>query len=157
MQIYGGFAALPSFLSGCKSDGSSCYSGRRSPSLTRMSKLMSSNKNADGEPCLQEIAITQNSSFDGPKVLARRKTLHSRQIAHDLEIPIRLVNEILFELVASGLASEVKADEGRGVAYEPARDPDTMTIRMWSRRWSSMGATISRWRRQKSSGNCPRV
>ena len=53
----------------------------------------------------------------------------SRQIAHDLEIPIRLVNEILFELVASGLVSEVKADEGRGIAYEPARDPETMTIK----------------------------
>ena len=57
------------------------------------------------------------------------KPYTSRQIAHALEIPIRLVNEILFELVASGLASEVKADEGRGVAYEPARDPDTLTIK----------------------------
>jgi membrane protein len=57
------------------------------------------------------------------------KPYTSRQIAHDLEIPIRLVNEILFELVASGLASEVKTDEGRGVAYEPGRDPDTMTIK----------------------------
>ena len=57
------------------------------------------------------------------------KPYNSRQIAHELEIPIRLVNEILFELVASGLASEVKADEGKGVAYEPARDPDSMTIK----------------------------
>ena len=57
------------------------------------------------------------------------KPYNSREIAHHLEIPIRLVNEILFELVASGLVSEVKADEGRGIAYEPARDPDTMTIK----------------------------
>jgi hypothetical protein len=25
--------------------------------------------------------------------------------------------------------SEVKADEGRGIAYEPGKDPDTMTIK----------------------------
>ena len=57
------------------------------------------------------------------------KPYTSRRIAHDLEIPIRLVNEILFDLVASGLVSEVKADEARGIAYEPARDPDIMSIK----------------------------
>jgi membrane protein len=52
----------------------------------------------------------------------------SSEISHELEIPIRLVNQILHELGASGLASEVLTDEG-GVGYEPARDPESMTIK----------------------------
>jgi len=38
--------------------------------------------------------------------------------------------------------SEVKADEGRGVAYEPARDPDTMTIKSVVDALEQRGATI---------------
>lgn len=58
-----------------------------------------------------------------------RKPYTGGQIAHELEMPIRLVNEILFDLTASGFAIEVKADEGKETAYEPARDPDTLTIK----------------------------
>ena len=50
-------------------------------------------------------------------------------IAHELEIPIRLVNQILFELVGSGIASEVRVDQNKDVGYEPARDPETISIK----------------------------
>jgi membrane protein len=53
----------------------------------------------------------------------------TREISHELEIPIRLVNQILFELVAAGIVSEVQTDEGSGVGYQPARDTDSMTIK----------------------------
>ncbi len=51
------------------------------------------------------------------------------QISHNLEIPIRLVQQIIFELISSGILSEVKFNEGGEVGYHPARDPDTMTIK----------------------------
>jgi membrane protein len=51
------------------------------------------------------------------------------EISHNLEIPIRLVQQIIFELISSGILSEVKLDEGGEVGYHPARDPDTMTIK----------------------------
>jgi membrane protein len=57
-----------------------------------------------------------------------KKPWASSQISHELEIPIRLINEILHELAVSGLASEVIRDGG-GVGYEPARDPESMTIK----------------------------
>jgi membrane protein len=60
---------------------------------------------------------------------AGEKPWDATTIAHELEIPIRLVNQILFELVESGIASEVRVDQDKDVGYEPARDPDTMTIK----------------------------
>jgi membrane protein len=60
---------------------------------------------------------------------AGEKPWDATTIAHELEIPIRLVNQILFELVESGIASEVRVDEEKDVGYEPARDPDTLTIK----------------------------
>jgi len=50
------------------------------------------------------------------------------RISHEMEIPSRLVNQILHDLGASGLVSEVKVGETR-VGYEPAQDPDGMTLK----------------------------
>ena len=51
------------------------------------------------------------------------------QISHALEIPIRLVRQILYELVESGIISEVKVAENKSAAYQPARDSEVLTIR----------------------------
>ena len=50
------------------------------------------------------------------------------QISHVLEIPSRLVNQILHELGTSGLISEVKVEETK-IGYEPAQDPEGMTVK----------------------------
>ncbi len=126
--IYGGFAALPLFFIWMQTGWLIVLFG---------AEIAFAHQNVETYEFEQEC-LTVSHAF---KRLLSLRVLHmmvrdfwrgekpytSRQIAHDLEIPIRLVNEILFELVASGLASEVKTDEGRGVAYEPGRDPDTMT------------------------------
>jgi len=128
--VYGGFAALPLFFIWMQIGWLIVLFG---------AEIAFAHQNVETYEFEQEC-LTVSHAF---KRLLSLRILHlivrdfwlggkpytSRQIAHDLEIPIRLVNEILFELVASGLASEVKADEGRGIAYEPARDPDTMTIK----------------------------
>ncbi|MEW5723739.1 MAG: YhjD/YihY/BrkB family envelope integrity protein [Thermodesulfobacteriota bacterium] len=51
------------------------------------------------------------------------------QIANHLEIPIPLVNQILFELAAAGVIAEVKAGEDGSVFYQPAVDPERITIK----------------------------
>jgi membrane protein len=51
------------------------------------------------------------------------------KISHTLETPIRLVRQILYELVASGIVSQIKVDEDEAVAFQPARNPETMTIK----------------------------
>jgi len=57
------------------------------------------------------------------------KPWDNQRISHELEIPIRLVNQILFELVRSGIFSEIKSEEEPGTAYEPACDPEMLTIK----------------------------
>ena len=52
------------------------------------------------------------------------------EISWALEIPIRLVRQILHELVESGILSEIrKPEEGKEVLYQPARDVETLTIK----------------------------
>lgn len=51
------------------------------------------------------------------------------QISSALDIPIRLVRQILYELVESKIVSEVKTDGEKTVAYQPGQDPDLMTIK----------------------------
>ena len=54
---------------------------------------------------------------------------NSKDIAERLGIPIRLVNRILYDLVSSGIVSEVKMEDGREVTFQPARDTDMMTVK----------------------------
>jgi len=50
------------------------------------------------------------------------------EISRRLRMPIRLVHNILFELVESGLVNETKTKEDRIFGYQPARDIDALTI-----------------------------
>jgi len=56
------------------------------------------------------------------------KPLTAQQISHSLEIPVRLVRQILFELVNSGIMSEVKTVNDKETAYQPAYDIHRLTI-----------------------------
>lgn len=51
------------------------------------------------------------------------------QISHILETPIRLVSQILYEFVESGIASETKTEEYNQFAYQPSRDINILTIK----------------------------
>jgi len=55
--------------------------------------------------------------------------IQAEEIALKLETPIRLIHQILFALVSSGVVSEVKMDDNKAAAYQPARDLNTMTIK----------------------------
>jgi len=52
----------------------------------------------------------------------------ARQISHRLEIPIRFVNEILFELVKSHILSVTEGKEAGEPGYQPALDINALTI-----------------------------
>lgn len=51
------------------------------------------------------------------------------KISHTLEIPIRLVHEVIYDLTESGILSEVKITGNKDVAYQPARDVNLLTIK----------------------------
>ena len=56
------------------------------------------------------------------------KPLNDSQISARLEMPIRLVHNILFDLVQAGLASEILTKVDKQLAYQPARDINKLTI-----------------------------
>jgi membrane protein len=50
-------------------------------------------------------------------------------LSHELEIPVRLVRQILYELSEAGVLSEVRKGEDKELAYQPAIDVDKVTIK----------------------------
>ncbi|MBN1277708.1 MAG: YihY/virulence factor BrkB family protein [Deltaproteobacteria bacterium] len=50
-------------------------------------------------------------------------------ISHELEIPIRLVRQILYELAEADVISKVYVDDSSIVGYQPFHDVDKMTIK----------------------------
>ncbi|MBL4559543.1 MAG: YihY/virulence factor BrkB family protein [Labilibaculum sp.] len=54
--------------------------------------------------------------------------LHSQDISHRLEMPIRLVRDILFNMTTAGLISELLTDTDKQMAYQPAFDINEMTL-----------------------------
>ncbi len=57
-----------------------------------------------------------------------QKPLGADEIAHQLEIPIRLVRQILFNLTEAGILSEVKQNALQDSAYQPARYIGDLTV-----------------------------
>lgn len=55
--------------------------------------------------------------------------LTAEQIAHCLQMPIRLVRDILFDLEQSKVICEVKTIEEKDPAYQPAQDINSLTIK----------------------------
>jgi len=52
------------------------------------------------------------------------------EISRALEIPVRLVRQILHELVESNIVSEIrKPEEDKEALYQPARDVETLTVK----------------------------
>jgi membrane protein len=54
--------------------------------------------------------------------------LTATEIARDLEVPIRLVRSVLFELTEARVLSEVYSDSHEDVAYQPGCDIDRLTV-----------------------------
>ncbi len=54
--------------------------------------------------------------------------LTARQLSQQLEIPVRLVNEILFELTQSRILSVTDTEKDGERGFQPARDIQTLTI-----------------------------
>ena len=128
--IYGGFAALPLFLAWLQVSWLIVLFGaeisfahqnvdmyefepdchRASLSLKRLLSLR-----------ITQLLVKNFSKGETP--------FTATSISSVLEIPIRLVRQILFELDESGILSEVKTQEDKEIAYQPARDGETLTIK----------------------------
>jgi len=128
--IYGSFAALPLFLAWVQVSWLIILFG---------GEIAFAHQNVDTyefEPdCLQvSPALKRLLSLRTVHLLIKNfskadKPLTAAQISHTLEIPIRLVRQILYELVESGIASETMTGKYKELAYQPARDINGLTIK----------------------------
>ena len=128
--IYGGFAALPLFLVWLQLSWLVVLLG---------AEISFAHQNVDTceyEPdCLgASFSIKRLMSLRIAHLLVHNFSegstpLTATLIAQRLEIPMRLVRQILFELVESGIASEVKTQVYKETAYQPARDGETLSIK----------------------------
>ncbi len=128
--IYGGFAALPLFLVWLQLSWLVVLLG---------AEISFAHQNVDTceyEPdCLgASFSIKRLMSLRIAHLLVHNFSegstpLTATSIAQRLEIPMRLVRQILFELVESGIASELKTQVYKETAYQPARDGETLSIK----------------------------
>lgn len=67
--------------------------------------------------------------------------LTEADFSRELDIPIRLVRQILFELVSAGIFSEVVSTSFKDKAYQPARSAEELTIKGVTDILENKGAT----------------
>jgi membrane protein len=128
--IYGSFAALPLFLIWLQISWLIVLFG------AEVSFAHQNVETYEFEPdCLSasqsfktllSLLITQHivKSF-----CAGDKPLDASLLSHELEIPVRLVRQILFELSESGVLSEVKRNDDKELSYQPAIDAAQITVK----------------------------
>ncbi|MDD2703689.1 MAG: YhjD/YihY/BrkB family envelope integrity protein, partial [Candidatus Omnitrophica bacterium] len=127
--IYGSFAALPLFLLWLQLSWRIVLFG---------TEISFAHQNVDTyefeHDCLNaSYAFKKRISLEITCVLAKRfaagqKPLTGGQIADALEIPIRLVQDVMFNLVECGIVSEIREPDYKQLSYQPARDINTLTI-----------------------------
>jgi membrane protein len=127
--IYGSFAALPLFLVWLQVSWLVVLFG---------AEISFSHQNVDTyefEPdCLRvSMSFKKLLSLLIAHMLVKnfsegKPPLTATMITHALEVPIRLVRQVLFELTESGIVSAVVTEDGENPAYQPGRDSDSLTI-----------------------------
>ena len=127
--IYGSFAALPLFLMWLQISWWIVLFG---------AELSFANQNVDtyeyepdclkASPGFKKLVALQIAHLLVKKFENGDRPLTDSQISAQLEMPIRLVHNILFDLVESGLVSEIKTQAEKEFAYQPARDINNLTI-----------------------------
>lgn len=127
--IYGSFAALPLFLVWLQMSWLVVLFG---------AEISFSLQNVDTyefEPdCLRvSMSFKKLLSLGITHLLVKnfsegKPPLTATMITHALEVPIRLVRQVLFELTESGIVSAVVTEDGENPAYQPGRDSDSLTI-----------------------------
>jgi membrane protein len=127
--IYGSFAALPLFLLWLQISWWIVLFG---------AELSFANQNVDTyeyepdslkiSPGFKKLMTLQVVHLLIKKFANSEKPLTDSQISARLKIPIRLLHNIIFDLVESGLVSEICATDGKELSYQPARDINQLSI-----------------------------
>ncbi|HOU36083.1 MAG TPA: YhjD/YihY/BrkB family envelope integrity protein, partial [Candidatus Omnitrophota bacterium] len=128
--IYGSFAAIPLFLIWLQMSWRIILFG---------AEISFAHQNVDTYEFEQE---SMSASYSFKKLLSLRivhllvknfkqgnNPITAAKISHALEIPIRLVRQITYELGEAGIITVIKEEDEKGGAFQPARDTDVLTIK----------------------------
>lgn len=69
------------------------------------------------------------------------KPLSASQIAHKLEIPVRLVRQLLYELTGAGLVVETVRGIDHEAAFQPGRTIEDITVKYTLEMYERLGNT----------------
>lgn len=128
--IYGTFAALPLFLVWLETSWTIILFG---------AEVSFAHQNVDTyefEPdcleasrALKRLVALRVASLAARDFSLGRRPRTAQEISGETGIPIRLVQEILFELAESGVLAPVSGEGQRAPAYQPAADLDLLTVK----------------------------
>jgi membrane protein len=128
--IYGSFAALPLFLLWLQTSWLIILFG------AEVSFAHQNVETYEFEPdCLSASHSfkTLLSLFITQRLVHRfcdgEKPSDASRLSHELEIPIRLVRQLLYDLSESGVLSEAHKGEEKELSYQPAIDADKITVK----------------------------
>jgi membrane protein len=127
--VYGTFAAIPLFLIWLETSWLIVLLGV---------EISYANQNADSyEHETDQLALSYyNRKIMALLVMTRitksfvkgEPALNAVQLADQLDIPPRLVREIIDDLVNADLVSEIMTEDLKEVAYQPSTDPNRITV-----------------------------
>jgi membrane protein len=140
--IYGSFAALPLFLLWLQTSWFIVLFG------AEVSFAHQNVETYEFEPDCLSVSHsfkTLLSLFITQQLVHRfchgEKPSDASQLSHKLDIPVRLIRQILYELSESGILSEAKKGEDKELAYQPAIDVDNITVKFVIDRLEQRGST----------------
>ena len=127
--IYGSFAALPLFLIWLQASWMIVLSGAELSFATQNVDTYEFEPDANlASPAFRKLLALRIVNLLVEGFAPGKKPLDEDAIAHALGIPIRLLRYLLHDLSEAGVITSVKMPREKVFAYQPAFDPDKMTI-----------------------------
>ena len=127
--IYGSFAALPLFLIWLQASWMIVLSGAELSFATQDVDTYEFEPDANlASPAFRKLLSLRIVNLLVEHFSRGEKPLDEDSIAHQLGIPVRLLRHLLHDLTEAGIIAPVRSIQEKVHAYQPAFDPDQMTI-----------------------------
>jgi membrane protein len=127
--IYGSFAALPLFLIWLQASWMIVLSGAELSFATQNVDTYEFEPDANlASPVFRKLLALRIVNLLVKHFSIGEKPLDEDAIANELGIPVRLLRYLLHDLSEAGVITSVRLPQERIFAYQPAFDPDAMTI-----------------------------
>ena len=127
--IYGSFAALPLFLIWLQASWMIVLSGAELSFATQNVDTYEFEPDANlASPAFRKLLALRIVNLLVQHFSPGSKPLDEDAISHQLGIPIRLLRSLLHDLSEAGVITSVRMVQDKVHAYQPAYDPDELTI-----------------------------